>query len=77
VGARGQGQAEGGGDAPKRSATAPTAPPSRVQVFDVLLLDADWAINNGNWLWLSASAYFHQFFRVYSPVAFPKVRAHG
>lgn len=26
----------------------------------------------GNWMWLSASAYFYQFFRVYSPVAFPK-----
>jgi cryptochrome len=42
------------------------------KVFDKYLLDSDWAINNGNWLWLSASAYFHQFFRVYSPVAFPK-----
>jgi cryptochrome len=41
-------------------------------VFDRLLLDADWALNNGNWMWLSASAFFHQFFRVYSPVAFPK-----
>ena len=41
-------------------------------VFDRLLLDADWALNNGNWQWLSASAFFHQFFRVYSPVAFPK-----
>jgi hypothetical protein len=29
-------------------------------VFDRLLIDADWAINNGNWLWLSASAFFHQ-----------------
>jgi len=42
------------------------------KVFDKYLLDSDWAINNGNWMWLSASAYFHQFFRVYSPVAFPK-----
>jgi cryptochrome len=40
--------------------------------FDKLLLDADWALNNGNWMWLSASCYFHQFFRVYSPVAFGK-----
>ena len=47
-------------------------------VFDRLLLDADWALNNGNWMWLSASAFFHQFFRVYSPVAFPrKYDAHG
>ena len=41
-------------------------------VFDRLLLDRDWALNNGNWLWLSASAYFHRFARVYSPVAFGK-----
>uniref|UniRef100_A0A8D8QV99 Cryptochrome-2 n=1 Tax=Cacopsylla melanoneura TaxID=428564 RepID=A0A8D8QV99_9HEMI len=41
-------------------------------VFEELLLDADWAMNAGNWMWLSASAFFHQFFRVYSPVAFGK-----
>ncbi len=42
-------------------------------MFDRLLLDADWAINNGNWLWLSASAFFHQYYyRVYSPVTFGK-----
>lgn len=41
-------------------------------VFDRLLLDADWSLNNGNWLWLSASAFFHQYFRIYSPVAFPR-----
>jgi cryptochrome len=29
-------------------------------VFDRLLIDSDWAINNGNWLWLSASAFFSQ-----------------
>uniref|UniRef100_A0A182Q6J1 Photolyase/cryptochrome alpha/beta domain-containing protein n=1 Tax=Anopheles farauti TaxID=69004 RepID=A0A182Q6J1_9DIPT len=42
------------------------------RVFEELLLDADWALNAGNWMWLSASAFFHQFFRVYSPVAFGK-----
>lgn len=36
------------------------------------LLDADWSLNAGNWMWLSASAFFHQYFRVYSPVAFGK-----
>lgn len=41
------------------------------EVFEELLLDADPALNVGNWLWLSASAYFSQYFRVYSPVAFP------
>lgn len=35
------------------------------KVFEELLLDADWALNAGNWMWLSASAFFHQFFRVY------------
>lgn len=42
------------------------------KVFEELLLDADWALNAGNWMWLSASAFFHQFFRVYSPVVFGK-----
>lgn len=42
------------------------------EVFDELLLDADWSLNAGNWMWLSASAFFHQYFRVYSPVAFGK-----
>jgi cryptochrome len=43
-----------------------------VEWFDEVLLDADWALNNGNWMWLSASCFFYQYFRVYSPVAFPK-----
>ncbi|XP_076471621.1 cryptochrome-1-like [Babylonia areolata] len=42
------------------------------KVFEEYLLDADWSINAGNWMWLSASAFFHQYFRVYSPVAFGK-----
>lgn len=42
------------------------------KVFEELLLDHDWALNAGNWMWLSASAFFHQYFRVYSPVAFGK-----
>ncbi|KAG9408152.1 (6-4)DNA photolyase [Aphanomyces cochlioides] len=41
-------------------------------VFDKMLLDTDPALNNGNWQWLSASAYFHQYFRVYGPVSFAK-----
>lgn len=40
------------------------------QVFDQLLLDSDWALNNGNWMWLSASAFYHQYWRVYSPITF-------
>lgn len=42
------------------------------KVFEELLLDADWALNAGNWMWLSASAFFHQYYRVYSPIAFGK-----
>ncbi|CAG9798887.1 unnamed protein product [Chironomus riparius] len=42
------------------------------KVFEEYLLDADWALNAGNWMWLSASAFFHQYFRVYSPIAFGK-----
>ncbi|KNE59778.1 hypothetical protein AMAG_05242 [Allomyces macrogynus ATCC 38327] len=38
------------------------------EVFEDLLLDHEWALNRGNWMWLSASAFFHQYFRVYSPV---------
>lgn len=42
------------------------------EVFEELLLDQDTAINTGNWLWLSASAFFSQYYRVYSPVSFAK-----
>jgi cryptochrome len=38
--------------------------------FDKELLDADWSLNNGNWMWLSASCYFYQYFRCYSPIKF-------
>nr|AQX17840.1 putative photolyase-cryptochrome [Velamen paralellum] len=41
-------------------------------VFDKHLVDADWSINNFSWHWLSCSAFFHQYFRCYSPVAFFK-----
>lgn len=42
------------------------------RVFERYLLDQDWALNAGNWMWLSASAFFNQYFRVYSPIAFGK-----
>jgi len=41
-------------------------------VFDRDLVDADWALNNGNWMWLSCSAFFYQYFRVYGPHSFAK-----
>ncbi|KAK4535985.1 hypothetical protein CDCA_CDCA06G2010 [Cyanidium caldarium] len=40
--------------------------------FDRLLVDRDYALNNANWMWLSCSAFFHQYFRVYSPIKFPQ-----
>ncbi|XP_074417427.1 cryptochrome-2-like isoform X2 [Larus michahellis] len=43
-----------------------------LKVFEELLLDADWSLNAGNWLWLSGSAFFHRYFHVYSPIAFGK-----
>jgi cryptochrome len=39
-------------------------------VFDRLLIDDDWSLNNANWMWLSASAFFYQYHRVYSPITF-------
>ena len=42
------------------------------RIFDKYLLDSDWSLNCGNWQWLSASAFFFQFFRVYSPISFQK-----
>lgn len=41
-------------------------------IFDRLLIDADWAINNSNWMWLSCSAFFSQYHRIYSPISFGK-----
>lgn len=43
-----------------------------VRVFSKYLVDEDWSLNNSNWMWLSCSAFFHQYHRVYSPVSFPK-----
>ncbi|KAG1670815.1 hypothetical protein FOA52_003406 [Chlamydomonas sp. UWO 241] len=42
------------------------------EVFEELLLDADHFLNAGNWMWLSASAFFNSYFRVYSPIVFGK-----
>ncbi|KAK4530573.1 hypothetical protein CCYA_CCYA04G1430 [Cyanidiococcus yangmingshanensis] len=42
------------------------------ETFDRLLVDADYSLNSANWLWLSCSAFFHQYYRVYSPIGFPQ-----
>ncbi len=37
-------------------------------VFEKKLLDADWAVNNGNWLWLAGVAPFSMpYYRIYNP----------
>jgi cryptochrome len=41
-------------------------------VFEEWLIDHETACNAGNWQWLSCTAFFAQFFRVYSPIAFPQ-----
>jgi cryptochrome len=41
-------------------------------VFEELLIDHESACNIGNWQWLSCTAFFAQFYRCYSPIAFGK-----
>lgn len=41
-------------------------------VFTELLIDHEPACNAGNWQWLSCTAFFAQFYRCYSPIAFPR-----
>lgn len=42
------------------------------EVFEEWLIDHETASNAGNWQWLSCTAFFAQFFRCYSPIAFPQ-----
>ncbi|KAK5209588.1 hypothetical protein LTR72_005019 [Exophiala xenobiotica] len=42
------------------------------EVFEEWLIDHEVACNAGNWMWLSCTAFFSQFYRCYSPTAFPK-----
>eukprot|EP00761_Pharyngomonas_kirbyi_P000650 gb/GECH01000650.1/.p1 GENE.gb/GECH01000650.1/~~gb/GECH01000650.1/.p1 ORF type:complete len:528 (+),score=108.02 gb/GECH01000650.1/:1-1584(+) len=42
-------------------------------VFKERLIDEDYFLNSANWLWLSGtSIFFHEYWRVYSPVTFAK-----
>ena len=41
-------------------------------VFEKWLIDHEVACNIGNWQWLSCTAFYAQFYRCYSPIAFPK-----
>lgn len=40
------------------------------EVFEEWLLDHEPACNAGNWQWLSCTAFFSQYYRCYSPIAF-------
>ncbi|KAJ5267192.1 DNA photolyase [Penicillium angulare] len=40
------------------------------EVFEELLIDHETACNIGNWMWLSCTAFFAQYYRCYSPIAF-------
>ncbi|PWN40259.1 Cryptochrome/photolyase FAD-binding domain-containing protein [Ceraceosorus guamensis] len=42
------------------------------EFFDEHLIDWDPASNPGNWMWLSCSAFFHQYYRVYGLATFPQ-----
>ncbi|KAI9846042.1 MAG: hypothetical protein M1838_001424 [Thelocarpon superellum] len=42
------------------------------EVFEEWLLDHEPACNIGNWQWLSCTAFYAMYYRVYSPVAFPQ-----
>ncbi|XP_020497566.1 cryptochrome-1b [Labrus bergylta] len=41
-----------------------------MKAFEELLIDADWSVNAGSWMWLSCSSFFQQFFKCYCPVGF-------
>ncbi|KOB73084.1 Cryptochrome 2, partial [Operophtera brumata] len=57
-------------DPSPREARGGVLPHQRRPVFDELLLDADWSVNAGMWMWLSCSSFFQQFFHCYCPVRF-------
>lgn len=39
-------------------------------MFEELLIDHETASNAGNWQWLSCTAFYSQYYRIYSPIAF-------
>jgi len=41
-------------------------------VFEEWLLDHETACNAGNWQWLSCTSFYAQYYRCYSPIAFPQ-----
>ncbi|XP_031553704.1 cryptochrome-1-like isoform X2 [Actinia tenebrosa] len=43
-----------------------------MKVFEEYLLDADWSVNAGNWMWYSCSAFSQHFYLPQCPVEFGK-----
>ncbi|KAJ3114416.1 hypothetical protein HK100_001667 [Physocladia obscura] len=41
------------------------------EIFDEYLIDWDPCSNPGNWMWLSCSAFYSQYFKLYGLVSFP------
>jgi cryptochrome len=41
-------------------------------VFEEWLIDHETACNAGNWQWLSCTAFYAQYYKCYSPIAFPQ-----
>ncbi|XP_075875500.1 cryptochrome-1b [Nelusetta ayraudi] len=39
-----------------------------LKAFEELLIDADWSVNAGSWMWLSCSSFSQQFFHCLCPV---------
>ncbi|KAJ5125953.1 DNA photolyase [Penicillium atrosanguineum] len=42
------------------------------EVFEEWLIDHEMASNIGNWMWLSCTAFYNQYYRCYSPISFGK-----
>ncbi|KAJ3401441.1 hypothetical protein HDU80_006005 [Chytriomyces hyalinus] len=42
------------------------------EIFDEYLIDWDPCSNPGNWMWLSCSAFYAQYFKLYGLVSFPQ-----
>lgn len=41
-----------------------------MKVFEELLLNADWSVNAGMWMWISSSSFFQQLLHCFCPVSF-------
>ncbi|KAJ6070107.1 hypothetical protein N7499_011994 [Penicillium canescens] len=42
------------------------------EVFEEMLIDHETASNVGNWMWVSCTAFYSQYYKCYSPISFGK-----